>query len=497
MISTFFGVEIARRAIQTATDDIAVTGQNIANASTTGYTEEVAQNTATQPYTVPSVEDSNPGQFGTGVEVSQITRQVEPWVNQQVNTSNSNLNYWETLNSQLQVAQSAFQEPTTIGLQSAMDNFFNSWQTLSEDPTNMGARATVVSDATQLIDDFHTSSALLSQTAANIQTQMNSDVNGSNSMINQMAAQIASLNQQIASVSAQGEQPNDLEDSRDQLISQLSQLVPVTVQNYDNGTADVGIFGQSLATSLGLANTVSLTTVADTVSYSGYDNVLNIGSATVNLTAPPVAYASSGGLAGLEEARQKAGDYLGQLDDLAITLANQVNTQHEQGYGLYGTTWAVQGIPFFAALSATVGASTSLALSTTISPNPGGVNPNLDAVAAGAGNTDPRDGNNALAMYNLQGTTWSVLNNGTFDGYYETVTEAMGADVQNASQMQQTASATNTQLVNMQQSVSGVSSDAEMTKLVQYQYAYQAAAQFLSVQDKLLDTLINGTLSAG
>jgi len=494
MISTFFGVEIARRAIQTATDDIDVVGHNIANASTTGYTEEVAQNTATDPYTVPMLNNPSPAQFGTGVKVSQITRSVDPWVNGQVNTSNSDLNYWETLNNQLQVAQSAFQEPTSIGIQSAMDNFFNSWQTLSGDPSNMGARATVVSDAQALIGDFHTSAGLLGQTAGNIQTQMAADVNGSNSVINQMGAQIAALNQQIASVSAQGEQPNDLEDKRDQLISQLSQLVPVTVKNYDNGTADVSIYGaQLVAASSSVANTVSLTTVADTGSYSGYDNVLNIydGTSTVPVNLTTTTYSTGGGtLTGLEAARQKTGNYLGQLDTLAYNLAQEVNTQHQAGYDYNGNPGGL----FFATLSTTTGSAANIALSTNISPNANGANPNLDAIAAAATTSDPRDGTNALAMYNLQSTTYAALNNGTFDGWYQTTTETVGADVQNAAQMQQTAQATNTQLVNMQQSVSGVSTDDEMTRLVQFQYAYQAAAQFLSVQGKMLDTLINGTL---
>lgn len=493
MISTFFGIEIARRSIQTATEDINVVGHNVANASTTGYTEEVAQNTATDPYTVPMLNNPEPGQFGTGVEVSQITRQTDPWVNQEVNNSDSTLYYWENLNNELQVAQSAFQEPTSIGLQSAMDTFFTAWQTLSEDPTNMGARASVVSDANQLIDDFHTSSSMLSQTATDIQNEMNGDV----STINQMAQQIAGLDQQIASISAQGEQPNDLEDNRDLLINQLSQLVPTSVTNYDNGTADVSIYGQQLVSaSSSVANTVTMATVADTGSYSEdgnpYDNELVINGSTVNLTS--TTYSTSGGLTGLEAARQKTENYLQQLDILALNLANQVNAQHEQGYGLVGSTWAVQGIAFFNTISTTVGAAAALSLSDSIA-NPGGPGPNLDALAATTTISDPRDGSNALAMYNLQSATIAALNNSTFDAYYESTVETVGADVHNATQMQTTAQATNTQLVNMQQSVSGVSTDEELTKLVQFQYAYQAAAKFLTLQDTLLDTLINKTLT--
>jgi flagellar hook-associated protein 1 FlgK len=312
-------------------------------------------------------------------------------------------------------------------------------------------------------------------------------------MINQMATQIAALNQQIASVSAQGEQPNDLEDSRDQLVTQLSQLVPATVTNYNNGTADVSIFGQTLSTSLGVANTVSLSAAADSQSYSGYDNELNIynGSTTVtvNLTSPPTSYAASGGLAGMELARQKAGDYLGQLDTLAVSLATTVNYWHENGYTYNGTT----GVAFFTTLSTSLGAAANISLSASIA-GPGGAEPILDNIAAAATNTDPRDGTNAVTIAALQSSTIPALNNSTFDAYYQSTVEQVGADVQNAGQMQSTAQSTNNQLVNMQQSVSGVSTDAEMTKLVQYQYAYQAAAQFLSVQNKLLDTLINGTL---
>lgn len=718
MLSTFFGIEIANRAIQTATQDIDVTGQNVANSATTGYTEEVAVNTATAPYTVPMLNNPDPGQVGTGVEVSQISRQTDPWVNSQVNASDSNLSYWETLTNQLQVAQTAFQEPTTIGLQSAMDTFFNDWQTLSTDPTNMGSRASVVSDATQLIDDFHTSSGLLSQNAADIQSQMNADVNNSTtgglSTINQMAQQIAALNQQIASVSAQGEQPNDLEDSRDQLVTQLSQLVPtsVTPDPSNDGAVSVSIYGDTLVSSTAsVANTVSLTLAGSIVASSTVPNsYLTIAGTTTPVylsgTSMSSSYANSGGLTALEGAYQKTEDYIGQLDTLAYNLVQDVNMQHQEGansqalissasttiasgsfdlqvgttitaisfsntlgtnqgllagmasaintdtadgatatvvndpqtgtsylnvvsssgtpqavtlsdigagtvigytggssgytsqslsssgtpaftYGSgqftisvgtsppvtisysnattnlsllqnmasainadsadgatatvlsdtqngtsylnvvsssgtsqpvtlgdvgtgtviqyagrssgYTSTYDYNGDPgglFFNPLSTTVGSATNISLSSNISPNADGSNPNLDNIAAASTTSDQRDGNNALAMNNLQNATWNSLNSGTFDSYYATTTEAVGADVQNATQMQSTAQTTNTQLTNMQQSVSGVSTDEEMTKLVQFQYAYQAAAQFLSVQNNLLNTLVNDTLTA-
>ncbi|MDA8333844.1 MAG: flagellar hook-associated protein FlgK [Peptococcaceae bacterium] len=602
MISTFFGINLADTAIQTATQDINVTGQNIANAATPGYTEEVPQNTATDPYTVPMLNNPVPGQVGTGVEVKQITRSVDPWVNQQVNNSDSILSYWKNLTDQLQVAQTAFQEPTPNGLQSAMDNFFNSWQTLSEDPTNMGARATVVNDAQELINDFHTGSGLLSQTAANIQGQMQNEVVS----INSMAAQIAALNQKIASVTAQGEQPNTLEDNRDLLVSQLAQLAPVSVTpvagagGLDTGAVNVSIYGEQVVTGSTVALSVTLPGPN-----AGNQNILdfysgNTLSATVSLTSPPTSYADSGGLTGLETARRNTDNYLGQLDTLAYNLVQEVNMQHQQGangqalvtdgsttitagsFDLQvggGTTVTVsftntvgtnlgllQGMAaavnsasdgvtatvvtdpqagtsylnvvsstsvptsitlsdvsggdavaytggsqgytstydyngnagglFFASLGPTVaGSATNIGLSTNISPNADGANPNLDAIAAAATSTDPRDGTNALALANLQNAAWSGLNNTTFDGYYQTTTETVGAGVQNATQMQTTAQATNTQLVNMQQSVSGVSTDQEMAQLVQYQYAYQAAAQFLLVQNNILNTLVNQTLS--
>jgi len=244
-------------------------------------------------------------------------------------------------------------------------------------------------------------------------------------------------------------------------------------------------FSNTLGTNLGLLQSMAqaINNAGDGATATVVDNPQN-GTAYLNVvssTSTPVSISLS--------------DVSG-----GSVIAYTGYTDAATGSGYYTSTYDYNGNPgglFFAYLASTVGAATDISLSSNISPNANGANANLDALAAASSTTDQRDGNNALAICNLQNATWAALDSGTFDSYYQTITEKVGADVQNATDMQETAQTTNTQLVNMQQSVSGVSTDDEMTKLVQFQYAYQAAADFLSVQNNLLNTLVNNTLTTG
>lgn len=86
MRPTFAGIEIARRSLQAQRQALDVTGHNIANANTPGYSRQVARLTTTRPYAAPAFNSpATVGQFGTGVQVEQIARMKDAFIQNQIN----------------------------------------------------------------------------------------------------------------------------------------------------------------------------------------------------------------------------------------------------------------------------------------------------------------------------------------------------------------------------------------------------------------------------
>jgi flagellar hook-associated protein FlgK len=196
---------------------INLTGQNIANASTPGYHRQVA--------TLAPLETD---QTGEGVTVTGIRREISTpletallnntYESQDVTTQLTNL-------QQVQGYLSPGSGSATGSIGNLLSTFFNDVQQLAADPSDQAQRSVVLSDASQLANTLNSTANQLQQTTASLDQSGQQMVN----QINTYSQQIAGLNSQIETATAQGQQPNDLLDQRDQLISQLSQLVDVRV----------------------------------------------------------------------------------------------------------------------------------------------------------------------------------------------------------------------------------------------------------------------------
>src|SRR5579871_1627481 len=112
MPSTFYGMEIGRRALEANQLAIDVTSQNVSNVGTPGYSRQVVNMTETDPYSPPDSSPTHPSNLGTGVQVSSITRVANTFLNQSVYTANANQGAYNDLNNVLSQVQSAFNEPS-------------------------------------------------------------------------------------------------------------------------------------------------------------------------------------------------------------------------------------------------------------------------------------------------------------------------------------------------------------------------------------------------
>jgi flagellar hook-associated protein 1 FlgK len=428
-IPTLQGLQTALSGLQAEQQAIDVTGQNITNANTEGYSRQTAVLQTKEPLHIAALSavTGEGGQLGTGVTVATYTRIRNTYLDAQYRTQNTALGAANTQAEELGQAQSVLDEPSSSGLASQLSAFWSSWGELADSPSSEAAKVGVVSAATQLTGTLHQ----LSSQLQSIETQAAAQyaaVTGPTGEVQNDAAQIAQLNHQIKLSLQAHQQPNDLEDSRDLLLDKLSALANVTVTKEADGT--------------------------DTVTFGNAAKPL-VEDATVNWpqALTPAAGGQLGALLELSSPAGALASYQTGLNEVAETLANSVNAIHTATPFFKGTTAATIEV-----------AVTPAQVETSSEAAPGG-----NKVAL------------AIAALRGQGA----------DQRYATLVAQIGSGVRNAKTTQETSQAVLTAVSNQRQAVSGVSLDEEMTNLISFQRGYQASAQALNVMNEVLNTLIN------
>ena len=442
------GLETTLRGILAQQLAIDVTGHNISNANTVGYTRQRAVLSPTDPYTVPgTTRPPQAGQLGTGVDVASYQRVRDSFIDIQYRAQAMRQGSATATQDGLSQVEGALREPSDNGLNSLLQRYWSSWQDVSNNPENLATRQSLAQNAASLADGFTSVSSQLST----IKSQTSQSVGFTLDEVNQIGGQVAQLNDAIMKARVTGDQPNDLLDSRDNLLDRLSQLGNVTVTDTTLGQVDISIGGASLVTG------ASSATIAET-----------------DLTS-----LTSGKLSGLIKLRDVTiPGYQSKLDTLASTLITATNTQHALGTDLNGNP----GGAFFTGNSAsTIGVNASLV------SNP--------ALIAASGNGQPGNAANALVMAGIRNQT--LVGSATIDTAYSQLVTQIGSDSQQAQRDKSTADLLVGSLDDRRQSVSGVSLDEEMTNLMRFQRGYQASARAMSAMDEMIDQLISRTGKVG
>ena len=495
MNSTFFGLELSRRALESQQVALNISGHNIANANTAGYTRQIANLTATTPDSV-LVSGRNLS-LGSGVTLDTITRARSAFVDRQLRGETSNQQYWTSRQTSLSNIEGVMNEPSDNSLSGTLNNFWTAWSDLSANPDNSGSRSVVQERATALTDSLHS----ISQQLTTAQSDLDSDVNTQISKINTYANKIASLNNQIKAAQVSGDNPNDLLDSRDNLIDELSKIVSVKVTetpdtSFSNGLVnnfqlDIGN-GQTLVKD-GIPSQLKGLTISPTPPTSlGGNAITSIQWATASpngLAGTALSLdAQKGTLQADIDIRDKDLPALsGKYDALAKGIVQAVNDIYETGPNGAGSK-------FFDDSKLT--ASTISLDSSVNTSNASNIN-NIVTGTSGSG-----DGSIAAAIASLS-TGWSSLTGtdltnmqATYgsslgDSYGATVSQ-FGADVQQANNMKSGEDLLVTNLTNQRDAQSGVSLDEEMMNLVKFQKSYAAAARMVTMMDDMLNTIVTG-----
>jgi flagellar hook-associated protein 1 len=412
-----------------------VTSNNIANAQTPGYTRESALMETAPPLVISALSPTTGegARLGTGVGVESITRIRDAYLDGQYRSESSTLGEASTTAEVLGQAQTALDEPSTASVSSQMSAFWTAWSELANAPNSAAAREGVVTAGKNLAATLKQLSGQIETISGEASARYES-LTGADGEVQSDAEQIAALNGQIEMALGAGQQPNELLDRRDQLIDNLSKLANVSVTENEDGT--------------------------DTIKFGGAAEPLVQGG-TVDW--PQALSTSSGGQLGallsLTSATGTLAGYRAALDEVAGALAESVNAQQP-------------GTPFFS--GTTAGTIEVNATAAQVQTGPAG---------------EPGANDLAVAIANLR--------SGTADQHWSAFVTKVGSDVRSAEQTEAGAQAMVTAVEERRQSVSGVSTDEEMTQLVTFQRGYEASARVLTAMDQMLETLIEHTGTVG
>lgn len=232
MISTFHGLEVAKRGMQVQQSALYTTGHNISNANTPGYTRQRVNMIQTSAFPSPSMNSPKiPGQLGTGVQVGEIQRVRDSFTDMQFRTESSKFGYWQSKADMLSQMEAVMNEPSDTGLSGVMDQFWSALQDLAVQPQNDGARRVVRERGIALANTFN----YMSNSLQAIQSDYRNEIDVSQNKINSILRQINAVNKEIGSIEPHGYLPNDLYDQRDRLVDELSTMVNVKVVPKSSG----------------------------------------------------------------------------------------------------------------------------------------------------------------------------------------------------------------------------------------------------------------------
>lgn len=484
-------LNVARSAIFANQTGVRITSQNIANAQTEGYSRRTIHFVESRPDRTPG------GRLGTGVSVQDVTRVRDELLDVTFRRESSKSSGFALREDVLGRVEQVFGEPSESGLAATMDAFWGSWSDLASRPSNNTARRTVQQRGAEVAATLQSFDRRLDEVGQHTQLRLQDatkDVNG-------LAEQLGRINREIVTAEGGGHEAHDLRDQRDRLLDTLAKIGSVRV--LDRGNGSVAVMFENA-------------TIVDGPSYKQ----LSIDS----LAGPPrellvkvdgnaIDFAESGSVMG-EMIRTLNEDIPGaraRLDALAEAVVTQVNALHQRGRQPRADPAdpVVPAGEFFAGdgvTASTIRLHSAIAADhtqVTTSADPDSPTENRIALAMAALQGRPKD--NLVARELLGEDPWMQASGtlslkpkplteyypASLGEYYEDLVTEVALEVSSSANGKQVFGTIADQADARRQSVSGVSTDEELIKLMNFQQAYTAATKLVTTVDEMLQSVLN------
>lgn len=460
-MSNFGGLNIASSGLTAHRKRIDVISENIVNANTPGYHR--------QRVALGSIDNNSIGVFtgrdrvGGGVEAGEISRLRDRTLS---NHARVQAGVAAERNGRAEVLERIEEVIGGLdpgGLHEQMNGLFNSFDDLANSPDDLAIRQVVLQQAESISRSFGRATTAVDQLRAREEAEIVDAVRA----INVLAQEIAVLDAEVLGSANSGADPNSTLDKRDLKITELANLVNVTVIEESSGQVSISVDGEQLVAN-GRSTPISVSIDPDAgLAPLGYDRI------SVTTSTGRELRIDSGALAaGLEATSQTIPDEVRTLDALIADLADQVNAIHSTGVALDGST----GLNLFD-VEATTG---ELSVSIDVAGQP----QKLAAAEVGGGDLDDSIARQLAHLGEDPSGPPTVFSDAV---------GALAARVATATGTANAADAASAQASALAQAAGGVSLDEELTDLITAQRAYEASARMITAIDEMLQTLIHST----
>lgn len=501
--STFAGFTTAQLALQASQKALDVTGQNIANINTEGYTRQRLDIVSLNTQNGSMYSSKTSTNVGFGVDITGVSQIRDPFLDVQYRNQMAKIGAIDSKQSALDIINNIFDETTRDAIKTGLSDLSTSLSNLSN-PTNVSNQvfdSMVRSSCQILVNYFHQNAAALGDAKTDLTAGLSeNDIPA----VNNLLTEITKLNETIKNSEVLGNTALELKDSRNLMLDELSGYLPISVkyttQNFSGGTS-VNLlnvtFRDTAGTSYSLINdskhgSLAVDTTDTPIKLTITDSA---GTTSGNLASSIGGGSIKGSLDMLNESGLFSGDdttglgyYTESFNQLVSSFATTFNTLNTDQSGVLH--------PLF---ETSDGSSTFTAGNIKIADSwINGATRITTSVKANAGSTD---NDNVLNMINAltskrtftsaDGTT--SFFSGNFQECYTNLESTMGIDSNSNSSLLKNYITVANQISNSIDTVSGVSLDEEGINLLHYQQSYSAAARLMTTLDEALDTLINKT----
>ncbi len=467
--------ELSRRSFLALNAGMNVAGQNVANAETEGYTRKRVSFAADSP-ALGGLQNGNMrfATPGTGVSVATFERVRDGMLGAAALDGRSALGQAEEEHRVLSALEGIFPADGAGSLGDVLDGFWKAWSDLADHPTDSGVRNAVRGQAETLTSSLNSFSSRVDGLQAETFTALRQGVSEANGLLKG----IAELNERISRPMADGAKDLEAADQRDRLVKQLASFAPLKVQEDATGAYNISIQG--------------VTAVQRDQAFGMKATLGTDGQAGVQFVDSGAAFrpsSSSGGRIGafLQTHNTDIPAARADLDRIAETLVNEINAAHIARYDPATDTTTSDGPPFFQwnALDTTDKdgrTAATIRLSADVL---------ADAGKVGApGNLSADKTEIAVSIAALRGKSHAGTGGDTIENFAVAGQSRLGARVAGAVSRADGHSATLAHIEGLEQAVSGVSVEDEMTSLIKFQQSYAATARVLRTAEEMMSTLL-------
>lgn len=493
----FYGLEIAKTGLFISRRALEITGHNIANADTVGYTRQRLVTQSVDPYAYDGrLSAVKASAVGGGVRSQMLDQIRSDYLDREYRNENSSLGYWSTRTSEMEYIETLMNEGTDNSISTSLADFYDSINELSMDPVSEEIRTNVQQNAIKLTDTINH----YYDKFVELQNVYNDSMEVITRQINDYLTNITAYNKQIYSFELSGEKANDLRDKRNVMLDEISELVNTEYYENTQGSLVLTVEGTELINH----TTVTLIEARPDLTgiVSGEPDFYEI-----YIEGTPTVFSYSDGKLEAYRALRDgnavddigAPKILDELNTLARSIAEEFNTINNAGYTIpYGANPSQTGVDLFDVPSGNYNLITAgnFSISAALEESVFNIAASDQLVDLSAPSTNQGNNVNALVMVGLTTRTdIPVVSN--FENYLKSLVIGVAIESSHSKKMNDSQRSVLANLENRRQSISGVSVDEEMIQMVKYQHAYAAAARMITAIDEALDILINRTGMVG